>query len=610
MVNKNFETKRLVLTYPTIISMVFLILLFGGFNQRISPQEIIDDVNSNKETQTSAVLLNNELQNIPLKNLESRTIASINIGSAYPRIFDNMLRNYAPVKDFTFGFFNINELQNYSTLIIQVTPQSLAQPETIRFILQMQNQKEIILAGFGNSASLQMLNTITAPVIWSPDYSAAAADHSAQIIFGGIAATGRLNATISPKYQAGSGFTTQKIRLRYGSPEDVGIRSANLEKIDKIVEEAIREHATPSAVVMVVKDGDVIFNKAYGNHTYGGSEPTRPDDIYDLASVTKTAATTMAVMKLYDEQKLSLDANIGTYLPDVRETDKNDIAVREVMLHEAGFINIDFFSRIGSRDHSSDSSFFYPVKVADNYYLRRNYYQDEMWPKMLRSPVRTRGQYVYSDISMYMMKEIVEHQAATPLDQFVLQEFYKPLGMRTAGFNPRRRFEKDRIVPTEQDDYFRNTLLQGYVHDQGAALADGVSGHAGLFASANDLAILNQMLLNRGTYGGIQYLKPETVNLFTSHQSNVSRRGLGFDRGEGGSYPSSLASEGTYGHTGYTGTCVWVDPKYNLVYIFLSNRVYPSVTNKLNSLRIRPRIEDAIYEAISKSAEYNATLGK
>lgn len=607
---KNFEKKRLVFTYPTIIAMVFSIVLFGGFDQRISPQEILNDVAANKESQLSTVLLNNELNTIPLKNLESRNIASINIGAPYPYIFNTMLRNYGPVKDFTFGALNINDLQYYSTLIIQVTPQSLANPETIRFILQMQNQKEIILAGFGNTASLQMLNTVTAPIIWSPDNTATAVDQSAQIIFGGIAASARLSNTISPKFQAGAGFTTEKIRLRYATPEDVGIKSAYLNKIDKIVDEAIRERATPSAVVMVVKDGNVIFNRAYGSHTYERRDPTQTDDIYDLASVTKTAATTMAVMKLYEDQKLSLNANLGTYLPDVRETNKDHIAIREVMLHEAGFVNLDFFSRIGSRDHSSDSSFFYPVKAADNYYVRRNYYQDEMWPKMLRSPIRSRGQYYYSDISMYVMKEVVENQSHTPLDQFVLNNFYKPLGMRTAGFNPRRRFEKDRIVPTENDTYFRKTLLQGYVHDQGAALVDGVSGHAGLFASANDLAILNQMLLNRGTYGGVQYFKPETVSLFTSQQSNVSRRGLGFDRGEGRSYPSSLASEGTFGHTGYTGTAVWVDPKYNLVYIFLSNRVYPSVSNKLNSLRIRPRVQDAIYEAISKSTEYNATLGK
>lgn len=604
---RNSEKKRIESAYPVSIGMLLLVLLFGGFNERIHPQDIAKDLVKAKDVQQSAVLLNNELQIIPFKNLDRQTIASINTGSPFAYVFNTMLRNYAPVHDFNFGSFNINELRSYSTLIIQVTPQSLANPATISFILEAQKQKEIIVAGFGNTASLQMLNTVTAPIIWNPDNSATAADHSAQLIFGGIAAAGKLSQTISPKYQAGAGFITRKTRLNYSTPEEVGIKSANLNKIDNIVAEAIRQHATPSAVVMVVKDGSVIFNKAYGNHTYDNTEPTQADDIYDLASVTKTAATTMAVMRLYEQHKLSLDGNIGTYLPEARETNKDHIPVRDVMLHQAGFINIDFTSRIKSQDHSTDSSFFYPVKAADNYYVRRNYYQDEMWPQMLRSPIKTPGQYVYSDISMYVMKEIVERQSETPLDQYVQTQFYNPLGMRNAGFNPLRRFSRNRIVPTEQDDYFRKTLLQGYVHDQGAALVNGVSGHAGLFASANDLAILNQMLLNRGAYGGVEYFKPETVDLFTSGQSNVSRRGLGFDRGErSGGYPSSFASPETYGHTGYTGTSVWVDPRYNLVYIFLSNRIYPSVNNKLNSLRIRPRIQDAIYTAISKGNDYSA----
>lgn len=603
---KQSGKNKIWLSQPGSIGMLLLMLLLGGFDERVRPQDIVEDLMKTKDVQTSAVLLNNGLQVIPFKNLDRRTIASINIGSEHSYAFNSMISNYAPVRQFTFGSFNTDELRSYSTLIIQVTPKSLANPSTLAFIQDNQKHKEIILAGFGNTYALQLLNTATVPIIWNPETSNAAADQSAQLIFGGIAATNKLSQTISPTFQAGAGYVTRKTRLAYTTPEQVGIKSANLNKIDNIVAEAIRNHATPSAVVMVVKDGNVIFNKAYGNHTYDQTEPTRVDDIYDLASVTKTAATTMAVMKLYEQQKLALDGNIGSYLPEARETNKNHIPVRDVMLHQAGFINIDFSGRVKSQDHSTDSSFFYPVKVADNYYVRRNYYQDAMWPHMLRSPIATPGQYVYSDISMYVMKEIVERQAQTTLDQYVQTEFYRPLGMRTAGFNPRQRFDRGRIVPTEYDSYFRKTLLQGYVHDQGASLVNGVSGHAGLFSSANDLAILNQMLLNRGTYGGVQYFKPETVDLFTSSQSNVSRRGLGFDRGEGGGYPSSFASPGTYGHTGYTGTCVWVDPKHNLVYIFLSNRIYPSVTNKLNSLRIRPRIQDAIYEAISKGVDYSA----
>nr|WP_256439370.1 serine hydrolase [Pedobacter sp. SYSU D00823] len=364
------------------------------------------------------------------------------------------------------------------------------------------------------------------------------------------------------------------------------------------MDEAISEHATPGAVVMVVKDGNVVFEKAYGNHTYGDDQPTRTSDIFDLASVTKIASTTIATMKLFDEEKINLNAGLGTYLEDLRGTNKDFIPVRDVLLHQAGLVNLDFLSYVKPADHSTDSSFFFPVKISDNYYLRRDFYRDVMWPKMVRTSLPTKGEYVYSDLSMFMMKEVIEHQSGTTLDKYVYDNFYQPLGMKTAGYLPLRRFNKDQIVPTERDTYFRRTLLQGYVHDSGASLSNGVSGHAGLFASANDLAILNQMLLNGGNYGGKQFLKSETIHLFTSSQSNVSRRGLGFDRSSGGSYPCHYASNQTFGHTGYTGTCVWVDPKENLIYIFLSNRVYPSASNKLNSLRIRPRIQDVIYEAI------------
>ncbi|RYY35157.1 MAG: beta-N-acetylglucosaminidase, partial [Sphingobacteriaceae bacterium] len=357
-------------------------------------------------------------------------------------------------------------------------------------------------------------------------------------------------------------------------------------------------------VVLVAKDGKVIFNKAYGYHTYEADQPEKVSDIFDIASVTKIGATTVEVMKLVEEGKLSLDSTMGSYLPVARNTNKTTITVRELMLHQAGLVPyIPFHDMVKPADHSADSSSAFPTKVADGYYVRAGFYKDYMLPTMLKSHLNVRGKYEYSDLSMYFMKEIVESITAEPLNQYVQTNFYNKLGMQTAGFLPRNRFGTDQIIPTEQDSYFRHTLVHGYVHDQGAALAGGVSGHAGLFASANDLAILFQMLLNKGTYGDQQYLKPATIDSFTVKQSNVSRRGLGFDRWDplvSRHYPSELASDQTYGHTGYTGTCVWVDPKYNLVYIFLSNRVYPKVTQKLSSLSIRPRIQDVVYKAIEK----------
>jgi CubicO group peptidase (beta-lactamase class C family) len=306
-------------------------------------------------------------------------------------------------------------------------------------------------------------------------------------------------------------------------------------------------------------------------------------------------------MKLYEQNKLHLDKTVGDYIPNARKSNKEDIKIRELLAHQSGVTAVSFYLKLKPEDHSSDSSKAYPVKVADGYYFKPGYFRQMFWPAFLKAPLKNRGSYLYTDMNMYVMKEIVEWQSGKPIHEYTQEQFYKPLGMYTAGYLPRDRFEKEQIVPTEEEGNFRKSLLHGYVHDPGASLMGGVSGHAGLFSSANDLGILYQMLLNKGVYGGERYLKPETVKLFTSQQSAVSRRALGFDMQNPDTtkaYPSKLTSPGTYGHTGFTGICVWADPKHNLIYIFLSNRVHPKITDKLYELNIRSRIQDVIYQAL------------
>jgi len=596
------KIKRLSVT--TLFKTCWIALFILAVNLTAAHSEVrLSGKSEHVKLQTSAVLLNNGAGVIPFKDLSDLRIASINAGSVYAEEFNSMLNNYSKVSSLDIHYIkDIGQLTSFNALIFQINEGELL-PETIKLILEAEKSKQVIVACYGNTSTLAALDTLSSPVIFNPEHTPSSVAQAAQIIFGGEAAESRLSQSVSSKYINGSGYSTRKTRIRYVNTELYGVSQAKLGKIDAIVNDAIRQRATPGAVVMVIKDGNVIFNKAYGHHTYEDDAPARTDDIYDLASVTKIAATTIAAMRLYDQHKLDLNAGLGTYLEDARTTNKNRIPVRDVLLHQAGFVNLDFISYLKPQDHSTDSSDLYSVRLADRYYLRNNYYHEVMWPKMLQTPLPTRGRYVYSDISMYVMKEIIEKQSLQPLDQFVAKEFYNSLGMHSTGFNPLDRFDKDRIVPTERDGWFRKTLLQGIVHDSGASLASGVAGHAGLFASANDLAILNQMLLNGGSYGGVEYIRPETVKLFTSGQSEVSRRGLGFDRGNGTGYPSDLASPQSFGHTGYTGTCVWVDPSEQLVYIFLSNRVYPSASNKLNSLRVRPRIHDAIYEAIASGRE-------
>jgi CubicO group peptidase (beta-lactamase class C family) len=560
-------------------------------------------------SEQSTVLLNNEQNIVPLRDLDKASVASVRFNNPNAPVFDSLLNKYTKVASVNGSFAKsmltlTDDLKLYNTLILQVTDQDLDNPQLLSFIAMNDKLKKVVLAYWGSGIPLNKLDVVTVPIIWCPRLSNVSAAHVAQLVFGGVPVTHKLDKGLSAKYTAGSGFLTTKTRLQYTVPEAAGIKAENLLAIDNIAREAINDQATPGFAVLVAKDGKVIFNKAYGYHTYDKKQPEKITDIFDIASVTKISATTMEVMQLVEQGKLGLDSTVGSYLVQARNTNKNTIKVRELMLHQAGLIPyIPFYERIKATDHSSDSSAAYPTKVADGYYMRKDYFKEVMWPQMLNSGLRTRGQYVYSDLSMYFMKEIVETVTASPLNVYTQNNFYNPLGMQTAGFLPRNRFAKDQIIPTENDTYFRHTLLTGYVHDQGAAMVGGVSGHAGLFASTNDLAILYQMLLNGGSYGGNQYFKPETVAQFTAKQSDVSRRGLGFDRWDpvvSKHYPSALASPETYGHTGYTGTCVWVDPKSQLVYIFLSNRVYPKDSQLLVSRRIRPRIQDVVYEAIAK----------
>jgi len=569
-------------------------------------------VNEEKLVEKSTVLLNNASYLIPLQNLEQLKVASIHFSHVYARNFDSLLNKYTKVtsyngSDYT-GMKSLDDLSSdlkfYNTLVVQVNDADLNNPLLLNFISTNQKVKNVIVALFGTSVGLAKLTNTAVPVIWCQRVNPVSAFYSAQAIFGGVAITQKLTRYVSPVYNTGMGFITNKTRLQYTVPEDAGISTASLTGIDNIAMEAMQEQATPGCVVLVARDGKVIFNKAYGYHTYSKTMPDKLTDIFDVASMTKISATTMEAMQLTDQGKLNVDSTLGYYLPQARKTNKNDLTVREVLEHQAGLIpDIPTFDKVKPTDHTSDSSAFYPTKVNENYFLRKDYFKDVMWPDMLNSPVKTRGQYVYSDLSMCIMQQVEETVTATPLNVYVQKQFYDPLGMQTAGFLPLYRFPADQIIPTEDDKKDRHALLDGYVHDPTAALMGGVAGHAGLFASANDLAILYQMMLNRGTYGGVEYIKPATVEKFTAKQSNVSRRGLGFDRWDpvpDHHYPSKLASTEAYGHTGFTGTCVWVDPKYNLVYIFLSNRVHPNVSSKLSSLNIRPRIQDVIYEAIQK----------
>lgn len=545
-------------------------------------------------------LLFNKDNIIPFKRLDKGEMVIVSDSPSDFQAFIDQVHRYTPANVLTYSQLT-TDLDKVKTLIFVGYSDNIGATQLLAMKKEIALGKTVVLCkiqkpGSSNLLKNNMILAGSASELIAYESGQNGQKELAMSLFGGLP----INKT---KISQG----TQKTRIQYDAAANSGLDITKMtQKIDAIAKEAILEKATPGLVVMAIKDGNVIFEKSYGYHTYENTVPTKITDIFDLASVSKIAGTTPVVMNLYDQGLLNLDSTIGYYLPDVKDTDKATIPLKKVLLHEAGFTPfIPFYRTLEKGDLQRTYSSTHQVKVADSAYLKNNYYREVMWPEMMNSALKSAGKYVYSDISMYVMKEVSEHIMHTAMDKYVTENFYKPIGMATAGYNPRTRFDKNRIVPTENDTSFRKILLEGYVHDQGAAMADGVAGHAGLFATANDLAIYGQLLLNRGEYAGERYFKPETIDLFTSNQSKVSRRGLGFDRFDPNlvnEYPSKLANKSVFGHTGYTGTCIWVDPQNQLIYIFLSNRVHPQVSTKLLNLNIRSRIQDVIYETINESA--------
>ncbi|MGM9511154.1 serine hydrolase domain-containing protein [Larkinella sp. GY13] len=594
---------------PSIWNLLLLLYCSTALAQPLSTPANLAAI---QQAEKQVVVLNNPSGLVPVTDLLNVKTAIVNGRYAQQAVFDSLAAKYSPVTSFSLGaaptdsvLFDLHDrLKLYNLVVITLSDSSPFGPKLLNFIADQQAINKVVVVLTGSGKNLAGLESLRCPILWYPANTAEGASAAAQVLFGGMASANRLETTFSTLFKAGSGYSTPKIRLGYSVPEAVTVSSKRLKAIDSLMAVAIADHVTPGAVVLLAKDGKVIFHKAYGHHTYARDAVTKPDDLFDLASVTKVSATTPAVMRLLDQKALDLKTPISTYVARTRTIpDKATVTVREALLHEAGYTPyIKFYEQLKPLDLSFDSSAAYPTKVADRFFLRANYFEEVMWPVTLQSKGGTRGKFVYSDVSMYMMKEVIETVSHQKLDEFVQDAFYRPLGMTSTGYLPRNRFPRSRIVPTtENDNWFRNMRVQGYVNDPGAAMAGGVEGHAGLFANANDLAILYQMYLNKGSYGGRTYIQPATVDLFTAEQSKTSARGYGFAKAPNPkqgpkAYPSPLA----YGHSGYTGTYVWVDPKYNLVYICLTNRVYPddSKTYGKPSLNVRALILDRFYEAV------------
>lgn len=560
-------------------------------------------------------LLKNEDDIIPVKRLDKKKIAALSIGDGMNNEFQAMLNRYDTVTCFSIGRSSTaaqvqqvyNQLASYDVIICGI--HTIRIPESLA-LKQLAAKKEVILSFFTlpyackeYKATIQKAKGVVLAYEGTP----LALEYAAQVIFGGVGAKGKLPVSIPGLYYAGTGLFTEKTRLGYQEPEEVGTNALRLGQIDAIVREGLEANAYPGCQVLVAKDGMIIYNKSFGSFDYEGTQDVTESAVYDLASASKAAGTLLAVMKAYDDKKFTLTSKISDFVPELKDSNKKDLGIKELLYHQSGMVPTINFYKDAAGHTSTVPGPGFTTEVARNLYVS-DLFKDTIIRDIRDSRLGTRGKYQYSCVNFILLKLMVENQMKRPMDQLLHDDFYRKLGAWHTTYNPLRTMDTLAIVPTEKDDYVRHQLIRGYVHDEAAAYQGGVSGNAGLFSNANDLAKVLQLYLNQGVYGGERYLSVETSRLFTQSKSPTCRRGLGFDKPEMGNPKASpcgaLAPSSVYGHTGFTGTCFWVDPDNQLIYIFLSNRVNPGrENNKLGTLNIRTRIQDAIYKAIDRKSQ-------
>lgn len=592
-------------------------------------------------------LLKNEEEILPLKGLDKKKIALLSIGEEEDNEFQKMLCKYDSIACFSISRTSeadyikrvYNKLEKYDMIICGVHTARIPESYALR---ELAKKKELIYAFFTvpyTCSDYEKSIKNAKAVVMAYESTPLAQEYAAQVIFGGIGAKGKLPVSISGLYSKGTGIFTEKTRLGYHEPEEVGLNPNRLDEVTTIAEEGLAKGAYPGCQVLVAKDGMIIYHRAFGYFDYTAEKrPVTEEAVYDLASVSKATGTLLAVMKAYDEKKFTLNSKISEFIPELKGSDKQDLLIKELLYHQSGLTpSINFYMDAidkGSYEgslYSSTQTATHPVRFDAKTYVRNDFtflpelvsdrskpgfttevarhfyvsdsFRDTIIQDIKKSHLGTRGKYVYSCVNFMLLKMMVEKQLGQPMDQLLREDFFKGLGAWHTTYNPLHVMDTLQIVPTEEDGFVRRQLLRGYVHDEAAAFQGGVSGNAGLFSNANDLAKILQLYLNQGVYGGERYLSLETCRLFTQSKSPTCRRGLGFDKPVPGNPKASpcgaLAPASVYGHTGYTGTCFWVDPDNDMIYIFLSNRVNPNrMNNKLSALDIRTRIQDAIYKAI------------
>jgi len=582
-----------------------------------------DDLLYGELMENAITILKNKSEILPLRNLETKKIAYVEMGDDSGSPFFNELKKYTKIHKVDAISLNllIKKLQNYNTVIVGLHKPNDNPWQDYRFtdkelvwLYEIARTNTVILDVFARPYALNDLSTIEniEGVVMSYQNSKISQEKSAQMLFGAVSAKGEFPVTAGEYFEQGDGIRYNPIQsLSYGLPERVGMSTEKLKRIDSIAQYAIDKKMTPGIQLLVARKGKVIYNKNFGKHTYHREENVKFEDMYDVASLTKILATLPLLMELVEKNVVSLNTKLSKMLPEFANSNKRNVTIKQMLSHYARlrpwipFYVATLDSATGRPDpkyYRKAPSLRYNIKVADELYLRKDY-PDSMMKILKETKLLSSKRYRYSDLPYYILKRFIEQHYEKPLDELVQEHFYQSLGANYTTYNPHSKFSNKNLIPTEVDDYYRFQEVQGYVHDMGAAMQNGVGGHAGIFSNANDVAKIMQMYLQKGYYGGKRYFKTETINKFnTCHYCHRNvRRGVGFDKPQlGVNGPTcGCVSMTSFGHSGFTGTYAWADPEEEIVYVFLANRTYPNASeNQLLKQNIRTDIQEAIYEAI------------
>lgn len=606
-----------------------------GLNAWIS--EGFDSISYNKSIERSIVLKDkiyrktltlardsNKL--VPIRKIPFN-ISCVSINDELNNVFQSRLQDYSSINTYSMNSVAdckpeyLQAIENSELIIVSIHKLNYQSNKNYGVNIELLQQlnkiianKKCIVVLFG-CPYVSMFLPASASIVLAYEDNERTQDISAQMIFGTDPIVGVSPVNTNSYLKEGFGINRPALhRMGFAIPESMGLSSSVLNKIDSIAGDLIQNHAAPGCQIVIAKDEKIVYRKSFGYFDYDSTEWVDNKTIYDLASLTKIIGSAPVLMSLVDQNKIETSSRISKYIPEFRNSEKQNISLKDVLLHQAKFVSwIPFYKNtlkypdslniLNPTYYDTAASIQFNIPICKNIYLKSDY-RDSMLMQIIQSKSIPEKKYWYSDIGFYFMPNLVHATTGLQFENYFEKTISNPLNLRYTCFNPLNHyFSESQIAPTEIDTYFRHQKIQGYVHDMGAAMMGGISGHAGLFSNASEVAVLMQLFLNLGTYADQEFFSSSTVTKFIKRDLEFGKRALVFDmpdlRDSTIAYVSNLASKKTFGHQGFTGTCAWADPVNNIVYVFLSNRTYPdSKQNLLHKNRYRTKIQDQIYKAL------------